>query len=156
MSPVLRQTFRSFRVRNYRIFATGQLISLTGTWMQMVGQDWLVLSLGGHGVALGVVAAGITFILLAVGAGMPADQRSAIQVQLLVWIFVMRLLMVVTSGLSYFLSEAIARSRYSTVRTMNFEAPLTALVWIASITSSTVMTPMTWFDSLTTGTTTRS
>jgi K(+)-stimulated pyrophosphate-energized sodium pump len=84
---------------------------------------------GVTGVAL------ITFILLAVGAGMPADQRSAIQVQLLVWIFVMRLLMVVTSGLSYFTSEAIARSRYGTARAMNFEAPLTALVWIASITS---------------------
>src|SRR5205823_14355826 len=50
-------------------------------------------------------------------------------------IFVMRLLMVITSGLSYFISEGIARGRYATVRTMNFEAPLTALVWIASITS---------------------
>jgi K(+)-stimulated pyrophosphate-energized sodium pump len=84
---------------------------------------------GVTGVAL------ITFILLAVGAGMPPAQRSAIQVHLLVWIFVMRLLMVVTSGLSYFLSEAIAKSRYGTARSMNFEAPLTALVWIASITS---------------------
>src|SRR6187401_2869255 len=84
---------------------------------------------GVTGVAL------ITFILLAVGAGMPADQRSAIQVQLLVWIFVMRLLMVVTSGASYFISEAIARGRYATVRSMNFEVPLTQLVWIASITS---------------------
>jgi K(+)-stimulated pyrophosphate-energized sodium pump len=84
---------------------------------------------GVTGVAL------IVFILLAVGAGMPADRQAAIQVQLLVWIFVMRLLMVVTSGLSYFLSEAIARSRYATVRTMNFEAPLTMLVWVASITS---------------------
>ena len=49
---------------------------------------------GVTGVAL------ITFILLAVGQGMPADQQATIQVQLLVWIFVMRLLMVVTSGLS--------------------------------------------------------
>ena len=111
---------------------------------------------GVTGVAL------ITFILLAIGPGLflPAGtvmpdaspaagqavataaqaaqaqaQSSSIQVQLLVWIFVMRLLMVVTSGLSYFLSEAIARGRYATVRTMNFEAPLTALVWIASVTS---------------------
>jgi K(+)-stimulated pyrophosphate-energized sodium pump len=66
---------------------------------------------------------------------MPADQQATIQIQLLVWIFVMRLLMVVTSGLSYFISEAIARGRYAAARTMNFEAPLTALVWIASITS---------------------
>ena len=84
---------------------------------------------GVTGVAL------IVFILLAVGAGMPADQQAAIQVQLLVWIFVMRLLMVVTSGVSYFISEGVARAKYATVRTMNFEHPLTALVWVASITS---------------------
>jgi K(+)-stimulated pyrophosphate-energized sodium pump len=77
---------------------------------------------GVTGVAL------ITFILLAV-------KDPAVQVQLLVWIFVMRLLMVVTSAASYFLSEGIAKSKYATVRTMNFEAPLTALVWVASITS---------------------
>lgn len=51
------QTFRSFRIRNYRLFATGQLVSLTGTWMQTVGQDWLVLSLGGRGAALGIITA---------------------------------------------------------------------------------------------------
>ncbi len=58
-----------------------------------------------------------------------------VQVQLLVWIFAMRLIMVITSALSYFISEAVAKGRYAAVRTMNFEAPLTALVWIASITS---------------------
>jgi K(+)-stimulated pyrophosphate-energized sodium pump len=84
---------------------------------------------GVTGVAL------ITFILLAVGRGMPENQQAAIQVQLLVWIFVMRLLMVVTSGLSYFINEAIASRRYADARHMNFEAPLTALVWIASATS---------------------
>jgi K(+)-stimulated pyrophosphate-energized sodium pump len=84
---------------------------------------------GVTGVAL------IVFIMLAVGKGMPADQQATIQIQLLVWIFVMRLLMVITSGVSYFLSEAISRGRYATVRTMNFEVPLTQLVWIASITS---------------------
>jgi K(+)-stimulated pyrophosphate-energized sodium pump len=84
---------------------------------------------GVTGVAL------ITFILLAVGKGQTADQQAAIQVQLLVWIFVMRLLMVLTSGMSYFISEAVARAKYATVRHMNFEAPLTQLVWIASITS---------------------
>ncbi len=77
---------------------------------------------GVTGVAL------ITFILLAVG-------NPAVQVQLLVWIFVMRLLMVVTSALSYFISEAVSKARYAAVRTMNFEAPLTLLVWVASITS---------------------
>ena len=77
---------------------------------------------GVTGVAL------ITFILLAV-------PDPAVQVQLLVWIFVMRLIMVITSGLSYFISEGISASRYRTVRTMNFETPLTLLVWVASITS---------------------
>src|SRR6184192_1529493 len=78
---------------------------------------------GVTGVAL------ITFILLAVGRGgsLSPDKQATIQVQLLVWIFVMRLLMVITSGLSYFISEGISRGRYATVRTMNFEAPLTAL-----------------------------
>jgi K(+)-stimulated pyrophosphate-energized sodium pump len=77
---------------------------------------------GVTGVAL------ITFILLAV-------PRAEVQVTLLVWIFVMRLLMVVTSCLSYFLTEAVAAKKYANVRTMNFETPLTALVWVASGTS---------------------
>src|SRR5688572_21646141 len=77
---------------------------------------------GVTGVAL------ITFILLAV-----ADP--AAQIQLLVWIFVMRVMMVVTSAVSYWINEAVARARYSTVATMNFEAPLTSLVWLTSIVS---------------------
>ncbi|MDB5289814.1 MAG: hppA 1 [Phycisphaerales bacterium] len=76
---------------------------------------------GVTGVAL------ITFILLAVNA--------EVRVQLLVWIFVMRLIMVITSALSYFISEGISANRYRNVKTMNFEAPLTLLVWVASITS---------------------
>jgi K(+)-stimulated pyrophosphate-energized sodium pump len=77
---------------------------------------------GVTGVAL------ITFILLAV-------PNQAVQVQLLVWIFVMRLLMVVTSGLSYFIAEGYSKGKYANAKTMNFEAPLTLLVWIASLTS---------------------
>jgi K(+)-stimulated pyrophosphate-energized sodium pump len=77
---------------------------------------------GVTGVAL------ISFILLAVG-------DATVQVQLLVWIFVMRIMMIVASGLSYFINEAIAKSRYADVDTMNFEAPLTSLVWLTSIVS---------------------
>ncbi len=84
---------------------------------------------GVTGVAL------IVFILLSVGANMPLAEQSSLQVQLLVWIFVMRLIMVVTSALSYFISEGISAGRYRESRTMNFEAPLTLLVWVASITS---------------------
>jgi K(+)-stimulated pyrophosphate-energized sodium pump len=77
---------------------------------------------GVTGVAL------ITFILLAVH-----DPR--VQVQLLVWIFVMRIIMVITSALSYFINDAVARARYGNADTMNFEAPLTSLVWLTSIIS---------------------
>jgi K(+)-stimulated pyrophosphate-energized sodium pump len=77
---------------------------------------------GVTGVAL------ITFILLAVG-------NSTIQVQLLVWIFVMRVMMIIASALSYFVNDAIAKARYAKANEMNFEAPLTSLVWITSIVS---------------------
>jgi len=80
---------------------------------------------GVTGVAL------ITFILLAVA-------NPAIQVQLLVWIFVMRILMIITSGASYLINEAIARGRYANADTMNFEAPLTSLVWLTSVLSVAV------------------
>ena len=46
-------SFRALRVRNFRIYASANLVSLTGTWMQRIGQDWLVLQLSGDsGVAL--------------------------------------------------------------------------------------------------------
>src|SRR5215813_12576316 len=77
---------------------------------------------GVTGVAL------ISFILLAV-------RDPIVQVQLLVWIFVMRVMMVVASALSYFINEAIAKGRYGPADTMNFEAPLTTLVWLTSIVS---------------------
>jgi len=74
---------------------------------------------GVTGVAL------ISFILLAVS-------NPATQVQLLVWIFLMRVMMIVASGVSYVLNHAMARSRYGTSDKMNFEVPLTSLVWITS------------------------
>ena len=77
---------------------------------------------GVTGVAL------ITFILLAVH-----DPRT--QVQLLVWIFVMRVAMLVSSSGAYFLNGAIAKAKYANSDEMDFEAPLTSLVWITSILS---------------------
>ncbi len=77
---------------------------------------------GVTGVAL------ITFILLAV-------PNPKVQVQLLVWLFVMRIMMLVSSALSYFVNGAIAKARYAHVDDMNFEAPLTSLVWLTSIVS---------------------
>jgi K(+)-stimulated pyrophosphate-energized sodium pump len=77
---------------------------------------------GVTGVAL------ITFILLGV-------KNPTVQVQLLVWIFVMRIAMLVSSAAAYFINGAIAKTRFSNVEKMNFEAPLTSLVWITSFVS---------------------
>ncbi|MGZ4898712.1 MAG: sodium-translocating pyrophosphatase [Candidatus Angelobacter sp.] len=77
---------------------------------------------GVTGVAL------ITFILLGV-------RGAQIQVELLVWIFVMRIMMLVASAVSYFVNEAIAKARYAHADDMNFETPLTSLVWITSFVS---------------------
>jgi MFS family permease len=54
----LSTTFRSLQVRNYRLFASGQLVKLIGVWMMFIAQDWLVLQLSGDSAAaLGVVTA---------------------------------------------------------------------------------------------------
>jgi MFS family permease len=55
------QTFSSLRIRNYRLYFTAQLISVSGTWMQTVAQAWLVLHLTGSGVDLGIVV-GLQFL----------------------------------------------------------------------------------------------
>jgi len=88
---------------------------------------------GVTGVAL------ITFILLAVNERSAGADYAHIQVQLLVWIFVMRIMMIITSGVSYFINQIIAKARYGNAQEMNFEAPLTTLVWLTSIVSA-VMT----------------
>ncbi len=77
---------------------------------------------GVTGVAL------ITFILLAV-------KEPTIQVQLLVWIFMMRVMMIVTSAASYWINDVIAKNRYGQAQQMNFEQPLTVLVWLSSVVS---------------------
>jgi K(+)-stimulated pyrophosphate-energized sodium pump len=77
---------------------------------------------GVTGVAL------ITFILLAV-------HDPLVKVQLLVWIFMMRIIMIVTSGLSYYINAAITRAKYATAAHMDFETPLTTLVWLTSFVS---------------------
>ncbi|HEX2522417.1 MAG TPA: sodium-translocating pyrophosphatase, partial [Terriglobia bacterium] len=74
---------------------------------------------GVTGVAL------ISFVLLAVS-------NPAVQLQLLVWLFMIRVMMIVASGLSYLLNGAISRGRYGSRQSMNFEAPLTSLVWLTS------------------------
>jgi K(+)-stimulated pyrophosphate-energized sodium pump len=77
---------------------------------------------GVTGVAL------ITFILLGV-------KSPTVQVQLLVWIFAMRIAMLVASAVAYFVNDLIAKARFANASEMNFESPLTSLVWITSIIS---------------------
>jgi K(+)-stimulated pyrophosphate-energized sodium pump len=77
---------------------------------------------GVTGVAL------ITFILLAVTGVRP-------QVELLVWIFVMRIMMVMASAFSYFINDLFAKSKFQNSDRFNYEIPLTSLVWITSIIS---------------------
>ncbi|MGB7212165.1 MAG: sodium-translocating pyrophosphatase [Gemmatimonadales bacterium] len=77
---------------------------------------------GVTGVAL------ITFILLAV-------PDAVVQVQLLVWIFVLRIMMIIAAGVSYFVNAAIAKARFQQVDKLNYEVPLTTLVWLSSIIS---------------------
>jgi K(+)-stimulated pyrophosphate-energized sodium pump len=77
---------------------------------------------GVTGVAL------ISFILLAVTS-------ATVQVQLLVWIFAMRIVMIIASVGSYLINEMIQKARYADAEKMNFEAPLTFLVWLTSLVS---------------------
>ncbi len=77
---------------------------------------------GVTGVAL------ITFILLAV-------KKPEVQVQLLVWIFAMRIMMMISSGVGYFANGLWAKARFGNAQKMNFETPLTSLVWLTSILS---------------------
>ena len=86
---------------------------------------------GVTGVAL------ISFILLAV-------PEPLIQVKLLVWIFVMRVVMVLASGGSYLINSVIAKARYGTLARFNFETPLTQLVWLTSLVSVALTYLVSW------------
>ena len=77
MRAVLSTTFRSLQVRNYRLFATGQLVKLIGVWMMFTAQDWLVLDLSGNSpAALGMVTAlqFLPVLLLTLWGGRLADR----------------------------------------------------------------------------------
>jgi MFS family permease len=97
--------FRSLRVRNYRLYASANLVSLVGTWMQRIGQDWLVLQLSGDsGVALGVVTA-LQFapgLLLSMYGGVLADRypkrRMLVVTQALMGLLALALGLLVSTG----------------------------------------------------------
>ena len=84
---------------------------------------------GVTGVAL------ISFILLAINKNTAGPDYATIQIQLLVWLFVMRIVMVLASPGSYFINEAVAKAKYGNANKMNFEHPLTSLVILTSVVS---------------------
>ncbi|HEX2073612.1 MAG TPA: MFS transporter [Geodermatophilus sp.] len=97
--------FRSLRVRNYRLYASANLVSLTGTWMQRIGQDWLVLQLSGDsGIALGLITA-LQFgpiLVLSMYGGVLADRydkrRLLVVTQALMGVLALLLGLLVATG----------------------------------------------------------
>ncbi len=87
---------------------------------------------GVTGVAL------ISFVLLAINEKSAGAGFETLQVQLLVWLFVMRIMMVVASAASYYINESLTRSKFEKADHMDFEMPLTRLVWITSFVSITM------------------
>jgi MFS family permease len=77
-SVIWRDTFAALKHRNFRLFFVGQLVSLTGTWMQATAQSWLVYQLTGSKVLLGTVAAvgSLPLLLFSVWGGSIADRHS--------------------------------------------------------------------------------
>jgi K(+)-stimulated pyrophosphate-energized sodium pump len=93
---------------------------------------------GVTGVAL------ITFILLAINSKTAGPNYTHVQVQLLVWIFVMRIGMIVTSAVSYWLNGIMAKAKYGESKKFNFENPLTSLVWLTSLISIVMTFALSW------------
>ena len=78
MSAGIRRTFSSLAVPNYRRYFAGQVVSISGNWMQIVAEMWLVVQLTGSGVSLGLTAALQFLPMLLFGAwgGLLADRMS--------------------------------------------------------------------------------
>lgn len=93
---------------------------------------------GVTGVAL------ISFITLAVTEQNAGAGYADIQAKLIVWIFAMRFLMDLMSGVSYFVNQAISKAKYTGLKDFDFEEPLTRLIWIASILCITTSFGMSW------------
>jgi len=87
---------------------------------------------GVTGVAL------ISFICLSVGSNYSGAERDILQTNLLTWIFVIRIVMVLTSFAAFFINKALSKSLYGKSDDLDFERPLTNLIWIASILSIAV------------------
>jgi len=104
LTAAIRHSFNSLEVPNYRRYFTGQLISLSGTWMQTVAALWVILSLTGSGVAVGLTTALQFLPMLLIGAwgGLLADRipkrRLLIATQALMAIPALSLFVVTATG----------------------------------------------------------
>ncbi|MGH2642207.1 MAG: MFS transporter [Actinomycetota bacterium] len=80
----LRRTFQGLQTRNYRLFFTGQIVSVVGTWMQRVAQDWLILELGGGALELsiGLALQSGPVLLLGMWGGLLSDRHNTRRVLL--------------------------------------------------------------------------
>ena len=99
------KTFAALRHRNYRLFLGGQLVSLAGTWMQIIAQGWLVYQISGSELALGVVgfASAIPVLIVSPWAGVVVDQVSK------------RSLLVVTQSIAMTLAFVLAGLTFTDV-----------------------------------------
>ena len=103
-SRALRKPINPFRAlqvhRNFRLFWSGQTVSLIGTWMQTVGQGWLALELTNSAFLVGVVSAAGSFpvLLLSLYGGVLADRRSKLRIVIICQV----LLLVEAAGLWWF------------------------------------------------------
>ena len=87
----------------------------------------------------------ITFVLLAVNPITAGAGYEQLQVKLLVWVFTIRVVMVIASFLSYLINEAAAKARYADVNDMDFEKPLSSLVWLTSLVCIAMTFLTSWF-----------
>lgn len=113
--PTFSATFRSLRIRNYRLYFIGQLVSLSGTWMQTAAQGWLVYHLTGSGTALGIVTAAqfLPTLVFGVYGGVIADRFEKRRVLLGAQSFMLVITAVlaalsVTGVISYWMVVALA------------------------------------------------
>ena len=97
----LRRTFRALTIPNYRLFFAGQLVSITGTWMQRVAQDWLILEVGGGPLelAVGVGLQSLPTLFLGVWGGLLVDRVRHVRVTFVLTQAAMAVLAVLLGGL---------------------------------------------------------
>ena len=122
MANALNRTFASLRVRNYRLFFTGQVVSWTGTWVQWVAQGWLVLRLTDSGFGLGIVTAlqWLPVLVLGAWAGVVADR------------FDKRRLLLFTNGSSAVLSLILGIATVTGVVTLTWVIVIALLLGVVT------------------------